>query len=384
MDQRSLFGLSEHLEKLSQQGDPLEVLDATIDFEYFRGWLVEGLGYGDGSKGGRPPFDPVSMFKALILQAQHNLSDARMEFMIRDRLSWMRFLGFDLGGPTPDENTIRHFRNRLTETGTLRRVMKAFDWQLRSEQANATGRRKPANGYIPMSGQIVDASLVPAPKQRNTEDEKAAIKAGKSAKEIWPDEPNKAAQKGEPWKAATGPRPMANSARWTLKIGGKQRYRPDGTPLPMIAMPVFGYKSHISIDRRFGFIRAAAVTSATEAEGRMLRRIVTTDNTGGDVWADSAYRSQSNEKWLAANMLKSQIHRRKPAGKPMPTSMARANARKSSIRARIEHVFAHQKNRFGLFIRTIGLARADAKLTLANLAYNFDCLIFHERGPAKG
>ena len=77
-----------------------------MDFEYFRPWLVEGLGYGDGSKGGRPPFDPVSMFKALILQAQHNLSDARMEFMVRDRLSWMRFLGFDLGGPTSDAQWI--------------------------------------------------------------------------------------------------------------------------------------------------------------------------------------------------------------------------------------------------------------------------------------
>ena len=95
MDQRSFFGLTEQLEALSKHGDPLEVLDRTVDFEYFRGWLVEGLGYGDGSKGGRRPFDPVSMFKALILQAQHNLSDARMEFMIRDRLSWMRFLGFD-------------------------------------------------------------------------------------------------------------------------------------------------------------------------------------------------------------------------------------------------------------------------------------------------
>lgn len=153
MEQRSLFGLSEHLERISKIGDPLEVLEATVDFEFFRGWLVEGLGYGDGAKGGRPPFDPVSMFKALILQAQHNLSDARMEFMIRDRLSWMRFLKFDLGGPTPDENTIRLFRNKLTETGTLRRVMKAFDWQLQKK------------GYIPMSGQIVDASLVPAPKQ---------------------------------------------------------------------------------------------------------------------------------------------------------------------------------------------------------------------------
>lgn len=359
MNPSSLFGLGDHLEKLSKDGDPLEILDATVDFEYFRTWLVEGLGYGDGSKGGRPPFDPVSMFKALILQAQHNLSDAKMEFMIKDRLSWMRFLGFELGGPTPDENTIRHFRNRLTETGTLKRVMKAFDWQLQKK------------GYIPMSGQIVDASLVPAPKQRNTEDEKTAVKEGKSAQEIWPAEPNKAAQKDV-------------DARWTLKIGGKVRYRPDGTPLPMIAIPTFGYKSHISIDRRFGFIREATVTSAADADGRQLRHVIDTDNTAGDVWADSAYRSQSNEKWLAKHMLTSHIHRRKPKGKPMPEATRRANARKSSIRARVEHVFAHQKNRFGLFIRTIGLARAEAKLTLANLAYNFDRLIFHERRRITG
>ena len=335
------------------------MLEATVDFEYFRTWLVEGLGYSDGTKGGRPPFDPVSMFKALILQAQHNLSDAKMEFMIRDRLSWMRFLGFTLGEATPDENTIRHFRNRMTDTGTLKRVMKAFDRQLQKK------------GYIPMAGQIVDASLVPAPKQRNTDAEKEAIKAGKSAEEIWPDAPNKAAQKD-------------TDARWTLKIGGKIRYRPDGTPLPQIALPVFGYKSHICIDRRFGFIRAATVTSAADADGRQLKHVVTTDNTSSSVWADSAYRSKRNETWLKKKMLTSHIHRRKPAGKPMPERTAKANAKKSAVRAKVEHVFAHQKNRFGLFIRTIGLARAEAKLTLANLAYNFDRLIFHERRKARG
>ena len=276
------------------------------------------------------------------------------EFMIRDRLSWMRFLGFSLRDRAPDENTIRHFRNRMTETGTLKRVMKAFDWQLHKK------------GYIPMSGQIVDASLVPAPKQRNTDGEREAIKDGKTAKEIWPTKPAKAAQKD-------------TDARWTLKIGGKVRYRPDGTPLPMIATPVFGYKSHISIDRRYGFIRAAAVTSASHPDGRMLRQVIDRENTGSEVWADSAYRSQSNEAWLDDRMLTSRIHRRKPKGKPMPIATARANAVKSSIRAKVEHVFAHQKNRFGLFIRTIGIARADAKLTLANLAYNFDRLIFHEK-----
>lgn len=359
MDLKSLFSLSDHLEALSKEGDPLEVLQETVDFEYFRAWLVEGLGYGDGSKGGRPPFDPVMMFKALILQAQHNLSDARMEFMIRDRLSWLRFLGLSLGDRTPDENTIRHFRNRLTETGTLKRVMKAFDWQL------------PKKGYIPMSGQIVDASLVPAPRQRNTEGEREAIKSGKSAKDIWPDEPNKAAQKD-------------TDARWTLKVGGKVRYRADGTPLPMIALPVFGYKSHISIDRRFGFIRGMAVTSASAADGRLLRQVVSTDNTSSEIWADSAYRSRRNEKWLSDQMLTSRIHRRKPMGKPMSKATARANAAKSSIRAHVEHVFAHQKNRFGLFIRTIGLARAEAKLVLCNLAYNFNRLIFHERRESIG
>lgn len=120
-------------------------------FEYFRDWLVQGLGYGDGSKGVCPPFDPVSVFEILILHAQHNLSDAQMEFMIRDRLSWMRFLDSDLGEPTPDDNGIRLFRNKLTGTGALKRVMKEFDRQLHKK------------GCITMSEQIVDASLVPAP-----------------------------------------------------------------------------------------------------------------------------------------------------------------------------------------------------------------------------
>lgn len=144
----SLFSLAEHLERLSKDGDPLEVLAGTIEFELFRPLLTKGLGYSDGGKGGRPPFDPVAMFKVLVVQAQHNLSDARMEFMIRDRLSWMRFFGFDLGGAMPDENTIRHYRNRLTESGSLEALMQAFEQQLREA------------GYLAMGGQIVDATLV--------------------------------------------------------------------------------------------------------------------------------------------------------------------------------------------------------------------------------
>lgn len=114
----------------------------------------------------------------------------------------------------------------------------------------------------------------------------------------------------------------------------------------------------------------------------MLRDVVTNDNTASDVWADTAYRSQANEKWLKRQGRISRIHRRKPRGKPMPERSARANAAKSRVRARVEHVFAHQKDKMGLFIRTIGIKRAEAKITLANLAYNMNRLIFHERRAA--
>ena len=357
MNPGSPFSLSDHPECPGTDGDPPGFLSDTVDFEYFRVWLVEGSGYGDGSKGGRPPFDPVAMFRVLIPQARHNPSDARMQPMIRDRLSRLRFPGFGSGGRTADGNTIRHFRSRMTGTGTLKRVMKAFDWQLHGK------------GYIPMSGQIVDAS--PVPGQRNTEGEKAATRAGKSAREIRPDRPNKAAQKD-------------TNAWWTLRIGGKIRYRPDGTPLPQIALPVFGYRSHSGIDRGFGFIRGSAVISAPDADGRQLRHVVRRDNTACDMWADSACRSQGNEKWLANNMVVSRIHRRKPKGKSMPLASARANAGKSSVGAAVEHVLAHRKNRFGLFVRTIGPARAEAGLTLASPACNFDRPVLHQRRKAMG
>ena len=116
----------------------------------------------------------------------------------------------------------------------------------------------------------------------------------------------------------------------------------------------------------------------------MLPTVVSADNTSSEIWADSAYRSRRNETWLSSKGLVNRIHCPKPAGKPMPRPIARANAAKSSIRAAVEHVSAHQTNRFGLFIRTIGFARAEAKMLLANIACTFDRLIFHERARAVG
>ncbi len=90
MKQSGLFGLSDHLKRLSANGDPLEELGGIVDFEGFRPILNNALAYSDGAKGGRPPYDCVAMFKILILVAQNNVADVRMEYLIRDRLSWLR------------------------------------------------------------------------------------------------------------------------------------------------------------------------------------------------------------------------------------------------------------------------------------------------------
>ena len=60
----------------------------------------------------------------------------------------------------------------------------------------------------------------------------------------------------------------------------------------------------------------------------------------------------------------------------MPRRTARANARKSAVRSAVEHVFARQKGAMGLFIRTIGLARARTKIGLANLLYNMQRMVW--------
>ena len=358
--QLGFFDLEDRYAQLSKAGDPLEKLSAVVDFEPFRYRLVKALKRSDGSKGGRPPYDPVLMFKILILQALYGLSDEQAEFQVRDRLSFMRFLGLGPGDPVPDATTIWLFREQLTKTGAVEKLFARFDTLLADK------------GYLAMSGQILDASVIPAPRQKLDDGEKQAIKEGKSAAEIWPDEPAKAAQKDV-------------DARWTLK---RAKARPDADPRkpgPEIAIPVFGYKSHIGIDRRHGLIRTWLVTDAAAHDGPRLREgLIDRENTSSEVWADTAYRSQANEAYLASLGKRSRIHRRKPPGKPMARNTSRANAAKSKIRRAVEHPFAHQKGIMGLVIRTVGKARAKTKIGLANLAFNMRRLVWLEGRPAPG
>ena len=243
--QPGFWDVRDRLRELSAQGDPLEKLAATVDFEIFRAELAAALGARDRAKGGRPAFDAVLKFRMLVLQAMHGLSLAQTEYLVADRLSWMRFCGLGPGDAVPDANTLWDFREALIAAGALEALFTRLDAAIT------------AAGYLPMAGQIVDATLVAAPRQRNTEAEKARIKAGEKAAEIWPDKPARARQKD-------------TDARWTVKFS-KAKPAADGKPQIDIAIPTYGYKSHISIDRRHGVIRRGKTTDAAAHDGVRLR-----------------------------------------------------------------------------------------------------------------
>ena len=118
------------------------------------------------------------------------------------------------------------------------------------------------------------------------------------------------------------------------------------------------------------------MTDAARYDGALLPVLLDKTNTASDVWGDTAYRSRANEKHLSAHGLRSRIHRKKPAGRPMPKHTARANGRKSKVRSAVEHVFARQKGAMGLMVRTIGLARARVKIGVANLVFNMKRLVW--------
>jgi hypothetical protein len=169
--QGGFFDVDERLKELSAKGDHLERLNAIVDFEIFRPDLARSVPRSDGSKGGRPAFDHVFMFKVLIMQAAHGLSDERAEYLIKDRLSFMRFLGLGMADAVPDANTIWTFREVLTRARIGGRP--AIEVLFQAYEAALTKA-----GFLAMGGQIIAASIVAAPKQRNSDGEKRDIKAG--------------------------------------------------------------------------------------------------------------------------------------------------------------------------------------------------------------
>lgn len=213
--QPGFFDLSDRYDAQSAAGDPLERLAAVVDFEVFRGPLVAALRRSVRGKGGRPPFDPVLIFMVLVLQALYSLSDEATEFPIEDRLSFQRFLGLGLDGTGQDGTTVWLFRERLVNAKATDTLVARFDAALKDR------------GYLSMGGQIIDATVVPAPKQHNTQTEKAATKEGRVPEDR---KPAKTRQKDR-------------DARWSIKYS-KAKVSEGADPKAAkpvdLAIPMFG------------------------------------------------------------------------------------------------------------------------------------------------
>ena len=329
MMQTGLLDWQIRFRQLDAGGDPLPKLQKLVDWECFRSELETVRDKERKSNAGRKPFDVVLMFKVLVLQSLYNLSDEKTEFQIRDRLSFMRFLGLSLGDAVPDEKTIWLFREQLTEAGVIERLFDEFEAFLGEK------------GFLAKRGQIIDASIISAPRQRNSRDENRQIKAGQIP-EDWSDQKK---------------RQKDTDARWTQKNGQNH----------------YGYKNHIDIDVEHKLIRGYEVTPASVHDSQVFETLLDEDNSRRDVWADSAYRSEEKLQALGKRRFREHLQRKGCKHKKLTERERRGNRTRSRIRSRVEHVFGVQAMRAGsLIIRTIGLIRAKAKVGLRNLVYNLD------------
>jgi len=329
MMQPGLFDWQNRFEKLNKNGDPLVKLNTVIQWESFREALGNVRVREKKSNAGAKPYDVVLMFKVLILQSLYNLSDEAIEYQILDRLSFMRFLGLRLGSRVPDAKTIWLFREQLTEAGLAEELFRQFEAVLEE------------SGFAAKKGQIIDASIVQAPKQRNSREENAQIKQGEIPQD-W--EEAKRSQKDI-------------DARWVKKN----------------ARSYYGYKNHVNVDVKHKLIRTYAVTDASVHDSNVFDELLEETNTSADVYADSAYRSEESIELLKKRGFREHLQRKGCKNRTLTKREQQGNKTRAKIRCRIEHVFGVMAMMAGsLVVRTIGIIRARAKIGLRNLAYNIN------------
>ena len=344
MGQLGFFDAEKRLAAVSAKGDPLEAIDRLVPWESFRADIEAVVLTPDEirkNSAGRKPVDAIVMFRMLVLQALHNLSDEQVEYQVRDRLSFTRFLRLGIEDRIPDGTTLWLFREKLAKAGLIERLFDRFDQHLG------------AQGYIARGGQIIDATIVAVPRQRNTRAENEAIKRGETPDD-WEKKPAKNRQKDK-------------DARWTKKHGKS----------------FYGYKNHVNADAKHKLIRRYDVSDAAVHDSQKLDGLLHTGNTSDAVFGDSAYRSAETEATLKAQGFRSRIHVRAARSHPLSKAKEEANRKKSQVRARVEHVFgAQETSSGGRIVRTIGIVRARAKIGLQNLVYNIRRLVTLERMAA--
>jgi transposase, IS5 family len=336
MFQTGFYDLENRVIKLDQR-DQLLKLNKLIDWSIFKEPLETLRKSARKSAAGRKPFDSLLMFKGLLLQHFYNLSDEELEFQIRDRLTFSRFLGLLNGRRVPDANTFWDFRESLIKHDLLKTLFDLFEEHISTM------------GFEAKKGQIVDASFVEAPKQRNTREQNETIKAGLIPEEFTK---NKSVE-----------RQKDTNARWTKKNQEDH----------------YGYKNHVTVDVKHKIIRDFSCTDASVHDSQALYDILV-DMPNKRVFADCAYRSQEIEELLYASGYISRIQERAYKNSPLTEKQIESNKIKSKIRARVEHVFGYIKTNLNSdFVRTIGKARATAKVTLTNLVYNINRFCFLSR-----
>ncbi len=322
------FDVQFRLNKIDTNGDPLIKLNKTINWKLFLptvNTVRDKERKGVGPKG----YDSILLLKMLILQSLYNLSDDQIEYQVLDRLSFMRFLGLSIGDKVPDATTLWRFREALKEAKLIKTLFKQFDIFLRQ------------NGFEAKKGQIIDASIVNVPKQRNSREDNDKIKEGTMPKG-WSE--NKSRQKDV-------------DARWTKKRNTSY----------------FGYKNHIQTDVKYKFIRDFCVTNASVYDINVFEELLDIENSNRDVFADSAYRSEKKLKYLKHRDFREHIQRKGARYVKLGKHEKRGNRTRAKTRCRVEHVFGFQKQKAGnMILRSIGLLRARLKIGLRNLAYNLD------------
>jgi len=325
---RGLFDYEYQLESINEHQPPLQKLEKVIDWELFREPIEEAFRIEAKGPGGRPPFDRLMMFKIIILQRYYNLSDEQTEFQIKDRLSFMQFLGLQIGDKVPDEKTLWHFKEQLKEKKLSKALFDLFAQTLIG------------NGIVAREGSIVDASFVNVPRQRNSREDNAAIKQG-NIPESFEGNPSKLSQKD-------------CDARWMTK--NRERH--------------FGYKNHVNADAATKLITKFTTSSASVHDSQRLEVLI--DRSDKRLFADSAYASNKIENHLWLKNCKSFVHEKGYRGRPLTFDQEQRNTLKSKVRSKVEHVFGFMTNSMhnGLDLKAIGKERIDSLVGLLNLTYN--------------
>lgn len=333
-----LFAADDRREKIDRLGDPLAEIESHIDFGALAAEVDRIAPRPDSARGGRPAFPTETMVRIVVLKRLYNLSDEQMEYQLLDRMSYQRFCGLGQARNIPDRTTIWTFENRIGEAGA----------QALFEGVSAQLLRR---GYIARGGQIIDATLVPAPKQRIDRDERALI-----------EQPTTPAE----WKPAKR-RQKDVEATWTKKHGKSH----------------FGYKLSINVDKRYKLIRKFETATASVHDSRHFEAVFDPSNTSRDVYADRGYPSQEREAKLKQIGYRNHIQRKGTRGHPLSECQRRRNHRIAKTRARVEHVFGAMEQMGGKLIRTIGQARARFAMTLMAACYNLKRLVYLRRAGVE-